>query len=107
MTSFPCRDLDETGVSPPLAILDHAQVLREMMLLYKSSLLGNLQAGFRDILDKMVDPAIEMCLTGADEKKRQRPGWDKALFLLYTLSYLQGVLKPFAFTLQKRELCRA
>ena len=77
------------------------------MLVYESSLLGNegeeeLQAGFRDILDKMVDPAIEMCLTGADEKKRQRPGWDKALFVLNTLAYLQGVLEPFAFTLEKR-----
>ncbi|KAI0723862.1 oligomeric complex COG6 [Cerioporus squamosus] len=100
-------DLDEAGVSPPLAILDHTQVLREMMLVYESSLLGNeneeeLQAGFRDILDKMVDPAIEMCMTGADEKKRQRPAWDKAVFVLNTLAYLQDVLEPFAFTVEKR-----
>ncbi|RDX56370.1 oligomeric complex COG6 [Lentinus brumalis] len=100
-------NLDETDVSPPLAILDHAQVLREMMLVYDSSLLGNenedeLQAGFRDILDKMVDPAIEMCMTGAEEKKRQRPAWDKAVFVLNTLAYLQDVLEPFAFTAEKR-----
>ncbi|KAH9852707.1 oligomeric complex COG6 [Lenzites betulinus] len=101
------RDLDDTGVSPPLLIVDHAQVLREMMLVYESSLLGDekeeeLQAGFRDILDKMVDPAIEMTLTQADEKKRQRPGWDKALFVLNTLAYLQSVLEPFAFTAEKQ-----
>ncbi|TBU50315.1 oligomeric complex COG6 [Dichomitus squalens] len=100
-------DLDDTGVSPPLAILDHAQVLREMMVVYESSLFGNeneeeLQAGFRDILDKMVDPALEMCLTGAEEKKRQRPAWDKAVFVLNTLAYLQTVLEPFAFTVEKR-----
>ena len=97
------------GVSPPLAILDHAQVLREMMVVYDSSLLGDendeeLQAGFRDILDKMVDPALEMCLTGAEEKKRQRPAWDKAVFVLNTLAYLQSVLEPFAFTVEKRDV---
>lgn len=101
------QDLDEAGVSPPLVILDHAQVLREMMVVYDSSLLGDeneeeLLAGFRDILDKMVDPAIEMCLTGAEEKKKQRPTWDKAVFVLNTLSYLQSVLEPFAFTVEKR-----
>ncbi|KAI8989800.1 oligomeric complex COG6 [Trametes punicea] len=100
-------DLDDTGVSPPLAIVDHAQVLREMMAVYESSLLGDeqeeeLQAGFRDILDKMVDPALEMTLTQAEEKKRQRPGWDKAVFVLNTLAYVQGVLEPFAFTTEKR-----
>ncbi|KAL1944792.1 hypothetical protein VTO73DRAFT_3222 [Trametes versicolor] len=100
-------DLDDTGVSPPLAILDHAQVLREMMIVYESSLLGNedeeeLQAGFRDILDKMVDPALELTLTQADEKKRQRPAWDKAVFVLNTLAYLQSVLEPYAFTTEKQ-----
>ena len=80
-----------------------------MMVVYDSSLLGDeneeeLQAGFRDILDKMVDPAMEMCLTGAEEKKRQRPAWDKAIFVLNTLAYLQGVLEPFAFTVEKREM---
>ncbi|OSD08476.1 oligomeric complex COG6 [Trametes coccinea BRFM310] len=100
-------DPDDTGVSPPLAIMDHAQVLREMMVVYESSLLGNeqeeeLQAGFRDILDKMVDPALEMTLTQAEEKKKQRPVWDKAVFVLNTLAYLQSVLEPYAFTTEKR-----
>lgn len=90
-----------------MAILDHAQVLREMMIVYESSLLGNedeeeLQAGFRDILDKMVDPALELTLTQADEKKRQRPAWDKAVFVLNTLAYLQSVLEPYAFTTEKQ-----
>lgn len=94
-------------MSPPLAIMDHAQVLREMMVVYESSLLGNeqeeeLQAGFRDILDKMVDPALEMTLTQAEEKKKQRPAWDKAVFVLNTLAYLQSVLEPYAFTTEKR-----
>ncbi|KAH9945786.1 oligomeric complex COG6 [Epithele typhae] len=100
-------DLDDAGVAPPLAIMDHTQVLREMMVVYESSLLGDekeeeLQAGFRDILDKMVDPAMEMCLTGAEDKKKQRPNWDKAVFVLNTLGYLQSVLEPFAFTVEKR-----
>lgn len=77
------------------------------MVVYDSSLLGDeneeeLQAGFRDILDKMVDPALEMCLTGANDKKRQRPAWDMAVFVLNTLAYLQSVLEPFTFTVEKR-----
>ncbi|KZT08864.1 COG6-domain-containing protein [Laetiporus sulphureus 93-53] len=80
-------DLDDRSVSPPLVILDHAQVLREVMLVYDSSLLGDeteeqLHAGFRDILDKMVDPAIETCLTSAEKKQKLHPGWDKTVFVL-------------------------
>ncbi|KZT09589.1 oligomeric complex COG6 [Laetiporus sulphureus 93-53] len=100
-------DLDDRSVSPPLVILDHAQVLREVMLVYDSSLLGDeteeqLHAGFRDILDKMVDPAIETCLTSAEKKQKLQPEWDKTVFVLNTLTYLQSVIEPFAFTFQKQ-----
>lgn len=101
------QDLDDTSVSPPLIILDHAQVLREIMIVYDSSLLGDeteeqLAAGFRDILDKMVDPAIETCLTSSEEKRKHRPTWDKSAFILNTLSYVQGVLEPYRFTAEKQ-----
>ncbi|OBZ65679.1 Conserved oligomeric Golgi complex subunit 6, partial [Grifola frondosa] len=100
-------DVSDSSVSPPLVILDHAQVLREIMVVYASSTLGDedeeeLRAGFRDILDRMVDPAIEMCLTASEEKQRLKPQWDRAVFVLNTLTYLQGVLEPFSFTVDKR-----
>lgn len=95
------------SVSPPLSILDLAQVLREIMVVYESSLVGNesdeeLYAGFRDILDKMVDPAIETCVTRSADKKKLRPDWDQSVFMLNTLAYLQSVIEPFAFTAEKQ-----
>lgn len=77
------------------------------MVVYDSSLLGDeteeqLAAGFRDILDKMVDPAIETCLTSSEEKRKHRPTWDKSVFVLNTLAYLQGVIEPYRFTAEKQ-----
>ncbi|CAL1705507.1 unnamed protein product [Somion occarium] len=100
-------DLDDRSVSPPLPILDHLQVLREIMLVYQSSMLEDVDAdtqtaGFRDILDKMIDPAIEMCMASSEGKQRLRPGWDRSVFVLNTLTYLQSALEPFAFTTEKQ-----
>ncbi|KAJ7139696.1 oligomeric Golgi complex subunit 6 [Mycena epipterygia] len=101
-------DLDDPSLAPPLAILDHAQILREVMNVYESSLLGDEDeaeqtAGFQRILDITVDPAIEMCTNNSEEKKRMRPRWDREVYVLNCLSYLQSVLEPFPFTSQKRQ----
>ncbi|KAJ7071469.1 oligomeric Golgi complex subunit 6 [Mycena amicta] len=101
-------DLDDTSLSPPLSILDHAQILREVMNVYESSLLGDEDeveqaTGFRRILDVTVDPAVEMCTSGSEEKKRLRQRWDRDVYVLNCLSYLQSVLEPFPFTAQKRK----
>ncbi|KAF7306576.1 E3 ubiquitin-protein ligase PEP5 [Mycena indigotica] len=100
-------DLDDPSLSPPLPILDHAQILREIMNVYDSSLLGDegeaeQAAGFRKILDITVDPPIEMSLKGSEEKKRLRPRWDRDVYVLNCLSYLQSVMEPFSFTAEKR-----
>ncbi|KAI0929236.1 hypothetical protein AcW1_006229 [Taiwanofungus camphoratus] len=105
-------DLDDAGVSPPLVILDHAQVLREIMVVFQSSLLGTeseeeLTSVFREILDKMMDPAIEMCITAAGDKQLSRPKWDKSVFVLNTLAYLQSVIEPFSFTAEKQGVIQA
>lgn len=86
--------MNDPSLNPPLAILDHAQVLREIMTVYQSSLLGDEDnaeqvAGFEKILDIMVDPAVEMCASTSEEKKRVRPRWDQAVYILNCLSYLQ------------------
>jgi hypothetical protein len=75
-------------------ILDHAQVLREILAVYESSLSGEespeeRDGGFRRILDVMVNPAVETCGAAAEEKKRLRIGWDKEVFVLNCLTYLQ------------------
>ncbi|KAJ7356948.1 oligomeric complex COG6, partial [Mycena albidolilacea] len=99
-------DLDDPSLAPPLVILDHAQILREVMNVYESSLVGDEDtaektAGFQRILDVGVDPAIEFCTSNSEEKKRLRPRWDREVYVLNCLSYLQSVLEPFPFTAQK------
>ena len=86
--------MNDHSLNPPLAILEHAQILREIMTVYQSSLLGNEDqaeqaAGFAKILDIMVDPAIDMCASTSEEKKRVRPKWDQPVFVLNCLTYLQ------------------
>ncbi|KIJ16652.1 hypothetical protein PAXINDRAFT_175933 [Paxillus involutus ATCC 200175] len=97
-------DLDDPSLSPPHFIIDHAQLLREITQVYDSSLLGDgteASSGFRRILDVMVDPAVTMCAAAAEEKARLRPRWDRAVFVVNCLDYLESVLEPFSFTQDK------
>jgi hypothetical protein len=93
------QDLDEADVTPPLAILDHAQILREIMAVYASSLSDapspddpddQDQIAFEHVLDVMIDPALQMCDAVAEETgRRTRGGWDREVFGLNCLTYLQ------------------
>ena len=88
------QDLDDLEVTPPLAIQDHGQVLREIMAVYESSLLEDetrdqQTSGAKEIVDSMVDPAIEMCLTASETKRRLRPKWDHRVFVLNCLTYIK------------------
>ncbi|KIK92098.1 hypothetical protein PAXRUDRAFT_830282 [Paxillus rubicundulus Ve08.2h10] len=101
-------DLDDPSLSPPHSIIDHAHLLREIAQVYASSLLGDgtsepseANLGFHRILDVMVDPAVTMCAAAADEKARSRPWWDRAVFVVNCLDYLESVLEPFSFTQNK------
>ncbi|KAG6911409.1 hypothetical protein DXG01_016506 [Tephrocybe rancida] len=115
-------DMNDTSLTPPLAILDHVQILREIMSVYQSSFLGDEDeieqvAGFEKILDIMVDPAVEMATSENEEKRRLRPKWDQPVYVLNCLSYIelellgnneaQSVLEPFTFTRTKRVAIRA
>ena len=103
------------------------------MQVYDSSLLSEgssdpseANTGFQRILDVMVDPAVTMCDAAAEEKARLRPRWDRAVFVLNCLGYLEvrmfvgsifsrltlhsggckNVLEPFSFTEDKRKEVR-
>ncbi|KIK63403.1 hypothetical protein GYMLUDRAFT_197030 [Collybiopsis luxurians FD-317 M1] len=107
-------DLDDASLTPPIPILDHVQILREIMTVYQSSLGDDEEGetngeggekktspavtGFLKIGDVMVQPAVDMCLNAAEGKKRLRPAWDRDVFVLNCLSYLLSVLEPFRFT---------
>lgn len=94
-------DIDDTSLTPPVQILDHCQILREVVSVYEASLFDdafsptNTMASipendpFQHVLDVMIDPAVEMCAAAAEEKHRMRSGWDKNVFVLNCLSYLQ------------------
>ncbi|PSR77610.1 hypothetical protein PHLCEN_2v7800 [Hermanssonia centrifuga] len=111
-------DLDDLTLTPPFAILDHTQILREILTVYESSLgdessLRGKSAkdvneaaaqGCRAILDQMVDPAVEMCVLASEEKHRLRPSWDREIFIINVLTYLQSVLEPYSFTAEKRDV---
>ena len=75
-------------------VLDHGQILREVMTVYQSSLLDGENEeeharGFQRILNSMVDPVIEMCSTVGTERKVAKQGWDQEVFVLNCLTYLQ------------------
>ena len=87
------QDVNDLSLAPSLTILDHAQILKEIMTVYQSSLGDEDEdeqiAGFEKILDIMVDPAIDMCTRENEEKKRLRPRWDEPVFVINCLSYLE------------------
>ncbi|EDR06395.1 uncharacterized protein LACBIDRAFT_190965 [Laccaria bicolor S238N-H82] len=100
------RDLDDPSLTPSLAILDQAQILKEVMSVYQSSLLGDEDeqertAGFQKVLDVIVDPLVESCIAKAEEKKRARAKWDRAVYVLNCLCFVQNVLESFSFTAVK------
>lgn len=84
-------------MQPPIALLDHTQVLRELMNVYKSSLMGDeseeeLQKGFERVLDLMVDAAVNMCLTVSDARQSQKTFWDGDVFVLNCLTHIMVCL---------------
>ncbi|EPQ57850.1 oligomeric complex COG6 [Gloeophyllum trabeum ATCC 11539] len=115
------RDLDDSALSPPATVEEHMQTLREILSVYESSRLddpsdtqpeedgkaetsgGQSHFGVERILEIMINPALEVCLTAAEDKKRSRPTWDKSVFVLNCLTYLQGVLEPYPFASAEKE----
>jgi len=61
-------------------------------------------SGAKQIIDSMVDPAIEMCLTTSEEKHRLRQKWDYRVFVLNSLTYIKSVIEPYGFTKEKQEV---
>ena len=64
------------------------------MSVYDSSVLGDedpdeQRRGFKQILDAAVDPALEMCRRMADMNTKDTTGWEKSVFLVNCLDYLQ------------------
>ena len=61
---------------------------------------------FAKLLEKAVDPAVEMCERMA-ELRRGATGWDKDIFLINCLGYLQHTLAAYGFTKERVEILEA
>ena len=83
------------------------------MIVYESSLPEDetpeqQASGAKRIIDSMVDPAVEMCLTASEEKHRLRPKWDYRVFVLNCLAYVKVGHWDVSFTEERyNHSCRA
>ncbi|KAF8583843.1 oligomeric complex COG6 [Ramaria rubella] len=98
----------EADLAAPIALRDSCQVLREIMSVYDSSVLGDEDAeeqrrGFKQILDAAVAPSLEMCRRMADMNSKDTTGWERSVFLINCIDYLQSTMQPFAFTNERIE----
>jgi hypothetical protein len=83
----------DATLSPPLALRDSTQILREVIAVYDSSLVDESDRAndedFAKLLEKAVDPAVEMCERMADMRKGNGGDWERDIFLINCLGYLQ------------------
>ncbi|KAG8765755.1 Golgi transport complex subunit 6 [Ceratobasidium sp. 428] len=95
----------EDDLVAPVTLRDAAQVLKEIMAVYDSSLLHDEHEGasnaegetqnFDATLTAMVDPMLEMCRRMS--ALRDKGEWETAIFMINCLTYLQGTLQGFSF----------
>ena len=86
----------DATLSPPLALRDSTQILREIIAVYDTSLVDESDRAndedFARLLEKAVDPAVEMCERMADMRKGNGGDWERDIFLINCLGYLQVCL---------------
>ena len=88
-------------LTPPLALRDACQILREIIAVYETSLVDPADRAtdteFSTLLEKAVDPLVEMCERMA-ELRKGATNWDKSIFLINCFGYLQHTLASVPFT---------
>src|SRR5579863_177144 len=123
-------DPADTALTPPQALLTHAQDLRAILSLHGAEVDdddgddgeagggggGGDRATIERALDALVDPAVKMCIAAAEEKDAVRrryaaeaakatttiATWDRPVFVLNCLTYLVDTLTPHACAARKR-----
>jgi conserved oligomeric Golgi complex subunit 6 len=114
-------DTADPSLTPPQALLTHAQDLRAILALHTAEAEadddgdGESEADGATIeraLDALVDPAVRMCVGAAEEKdavlrRRAAPAgaaatWDRPVFVLNCLTYLADTLAPHPCAARKR-----
>ncbi|KAG8970571.1 Golgi transport complex subunit 6 [Tulasnella sp. 419] len=92
----------EPDLAAPLALRDQIHVLREIMGVYESSLMGEndpaeREREFSQILEAAIDPAMEMC-NKMCELKKDLTSWNRAIFLINCYVFVQNALQAYSFT---------
>ncbi|KAI0253558.1 oligomeric Golgi complex subunit 6 [Lactifluus subvellereus] len=107
-------DATDASLTPPQALLTHAQDLRAILALHTAEVDGDDDdaagggggggdgATIERALDALVDPAVRMCVGAAEEKDAVLPAWDRPVFVLNCLTYLADTLAQHACAARKR-----
>lgn len=94
----------DATLTPPLALRDACQILREIIQVYDTSLVDpadrSNSSTFAVLLGKAIDPSVEMCERMA-ELRKGATDWDKDIFLINCLGYLQQTLTNVPFTTER------
>ena len=94
----------DATLTPPLALRDACQILREIIQVYDTSLVDpadrSTSSTFAVLLGKAIDPSVEMCERMA-ELRKGATNWDKDIFLINCLGYLQQTLNNVPFTTER------
>ncbi|OCF45140.1 hypothetical protein I317_00942 [Kwoniella heveanensis CBS 569] len=114
----------DATLAPPLALRDAALILRELLSVYSTSLIDPAEresdADLARLLEKAVDPCVEMCERMAELRKGSTSSsgggagtssgagagasgagageWEKDVFMVNCLGYLQHTLEAYEFT---------
>ncbi|WVW82047.1 hypothetical protein I302_104052 [Kwoniella bestiolae CBS 10118] len=98
----------DATLSPPLALRDFCLILRELLAVYSTSLVDPSEresdSDLAKLLDKSIDPCVEMCERMAEMRRSTVGGgsaggdWEKDLFMVNCLGYLQHTLEVYDFT---------
>ncbi|WVR03673.1 hypothetical protein IAU60_000668 [Kwoniella sp. DSM 27419] len=94
----------DATLSPPLALRDAAQILRELLSVYSTSLVDpserEADTDLAKLLEKTVNPCVEMCERMAEMRRGTAGGgdWERDVFMVNCLGYLQHTLDTFDFT---------
>ncbi|WWC86032.1 uncharacterized protein L201_000903 [Kwoniella dendrophila CBS 6074] len=95
----------DATLSPPLALRDFSLILRELLSVYSTSLVDPSEResdeDLAKLLDKSIDPCVEMCERMAEMRKSTVTAggdWEKDLFMVNCLGYLQHTLEVYDFT---------
>ncbi|OXG10479.1 hypothetical protein C366_06721 [Cryptococcus neoformans Tu401-1] len=94
----------DATLTPPITLRDAAQILRELLFVYSTSLVDPAEresdTDLAKLLDKAIVPCVEMCERMAEMRRGKSGGgeWERDIFMVNSLGYLEHTLEMYDFT---------